>query len=45
MRSFEDKGHAVFSGNLGLYPVSFLKSIKISYEDDFKLAEQLLGIK
>ncbi len=31
MKSFEDKGHAVFSGNLGFYPVSFLKSIKIYY--------------
>ena len=45
MKSFEDTGHAVFSGNLGFYPVSFLKSIKISYEEDFKLAEQLLSIK
>lgn len=43
-KSFKDRGHGVFSGNLGLYPVSFLKSIKISYEEDFKFAEQLFSV-
>tara|TARA_B100000902_G_scaffold300532_1_gene288124 strand:- start:2190 stop:2855 length:666 start_codon:yes stop_codon:yes gene_type:complete len=41
-KAFEEDGHAVFSGNLELYPVSQLKSIKISYEEDFILAETLL---
>jgi CMP-N-acetylneuraminic acid synthetase len=44
MNSFEEKGHAVFSGNFDLYPVSFFTSIKISYEADFKLAEKLIRI-
>lgn len=43
-RHFEDKGHAVFSGKLKLYPVSPLKSIKISYEEDFKLVEKLIEV-
>ena len=42
MSSFEEKGHAVFSGNLDLFPVSFFTSLKISYETDFKLAEKLI---
>ena len=44
MRNFEEKGYAVFSGNLGLYPVSFLTSLKISFEDDFQLAEKLMQV-
>jgi hypothetical protein len=32
----------LFSGNVGFCPESFLKSVKISYEDNFKLAEELL---
>ena len=44
MSSFKEKGRAVFSGNLGLYPVSFLTSLKISYEDDFQLAEKLMQL-
>jgi len=34
----------LFSGNVGFYSISFLKFIKISYEDAFKLAEELLSI-
>ena len=41
-KAFEKEGHAVFSGNLELYPVSQLKSVKVSYEEDFILAETLL---
>ena len=41
-KPFEKEGHAVFSGNLELYPVSQLKSVKVSYEEDFILAETLL---
>jgi hypothetical protein len=44
MSSYEDKGHAVFSGKIGLYPVSLLTALKISYEDDFQLAEKLMYI-
>ena len=43
--SFEKKGYAVFSGKIGFYPISFLKSIKISTEEDFLLAEKLLLYK
>ena len=42
IESYEKRGHAVFSGKVSLYPVSFLAGIKISYEDDFHLAEQLM---
>jgi CMP-N-acetylneuraminic acid synthetase len=41
---YEKNGHAVFSGNLDLYPISQLKSIKVSYEEDFKLAEKLINL-
>jgi len=39
---YESKGYAVFSGNMKLYPQSQLKAIKISTEEDFKLAELVL---
>jgi CMP-N-acetylneuraminic acid synthetase/predicted O-methyltransferase YrrM len=42
MKAFEEKGHAVFSGKVGLYPQDRLKAVKISTEDDFVLAELLL---
>ena len=42
LESFEKKGYAVFSGKIGFYPLSLLKSVKISTEDDFQLAEVLL---
>lgn len=45
LESFEKKGYAVFSGKIGFYPLSFLKSIKISTEEDFLLAERLLLYK
>ena len=45
IESFEKKGYAVFSGKIGFYPLSFLKSIKISTEEDFLLAERLLLYK
>lgn len=45
LESFEKNGYAVFSGNLGLYPVNLLKSIKISTEEDFKMAEALLSYR
>lgn len=42
IESYEKNGHAVFNGKLGLYPVTFLEGIKISYEEDFLLAEKLM---
>lgn len=40
---FERSGRAVFSGKVGLYPVPFANSIKISDEEDFAVAEALLA--
>ena len=42
LQSYEEKGHAVFSGKVGFYPLSIFKSVKISTEEDFRLAEALL---
>lgn len=42
IKNYEKKGHAVFSGKVGFYPINKLKSIKISTEEDFLLAEALL---
>ena len=44
IQSYDKHNHAVFNGNLGLFPVSFLEGIKISYEEDFVLAEKLLRV-
>lgn len=40
--SYEKAGHAVFCGKVGFYPLTFLRSVKISDEEDFALAESLL---
>ena len=45
LKTYEEKGHAVFSGKLGLYPINKLKSVKISTEEDFLLAEALLKFR
>jgi CMP-N-acetylneuraminic acid synthetase len=45
IENYENVGHAVFGGNLDLYPIPFLKSLKVSYEEDFVLAEKLLYIE
>ena len=42
LRAFEEKGHAVFHGNIGFYSMDPLRSIKISEEHDFQLAEALI---
>lgn len=42
LESYDKTGHAVFSGNVGFYPMSLLKSVKISTEEDFILAEAIL---
>ncbi len=41
-RQYERSGHAVFSGRVGFYPLNRFKSIKISTEEDFRLAELLV---
>ncbi|EAK0493958.1 acylneuraminate cytidylyltransferase [Campylobacter lari] len=42
IKAYEKNGYAVFNGKFALWPINPLKSIKISYEEDFILAEQLL---
>lgn len=42
IKSYEEKGHAVFSGKVGFYPQNAFRVIKISTEEDFKLAELLI---
>lgn len=42
LKSFEEKGHAVFSGKVGFYPQSPFQTVKISTEEDFKMAELLI---
>ncbi|EAJ2456495.1 acylneuraminate cytidylyltransferase [Campylobacter coli] len=42
IKAYEKNGYAVFNGKYALWPINPLKSIKISYEEDFLLAEQLL---
>ena len=42
LKSFETEGHGVFSGRLGFYPQSHFKTVKISTEEDFVLAEILI---
>jgi len=38
-RHFEENGFAVFVGNYGLYPFDPIRSLKVSSEHDFQLAE------
>ena len=42
---FEKHGYAVFIGNYGLYPFDPIRSIKVSSEEDFILAELYLNAK
>jgi len=44
-QQFEEKGYAVFVGNYGLYPIDPIRSIKVSNEEDFQLAELYLSLK
>lgn len=39
---YEAQGHAAFSGRIGFYPMDRFKSLKISTEEDFVLAEILI---
>lgn len=44
MKTFREKGHAVFSGKVGFYPVGRLSSVIIKNQNDLMLAESLLKI-
>ena len=40
--SFRKNGYACFSGRIGFFPIEPLKSLKISYESEFQMAEELI---
>jgi CMP-N-acetylneuraminic acid synthetase len=42
LKHYEEKGHAVFSGKVGFFPLDRIKSLKISEPIDFKMAELVL---
>ena len=42
LKEFIDKGHALFCGNFGTYPVSKSSGIIIKNSDDLKLADLLM---
>jgi CMP-N-acetylneuraminic acid synthetase len=43
IRHFEEKGYAVYTGKLGLYPFEGMAAIDIDWEDDFVLAELIMS--
>jgi len=42
LAAIEERGHAAFSGKVGLWAINPIKAVKVSYEEDFLMAEQLL---
>jgi len=42
VKSFETEGHAAFSGVIGQWAIDPIKAIKISYEEDFRMAEDII---
>jgi len=42
VRSYETEGHAAFSGVIGHWVIDPIKAIKISYEEDFRMAEDIV---
>ena len=42
---YEKNGCAVFNGKIGFFPIPPLRSIKVSYEEDFLIAEALLKLR
>jgi len=44
-KHFEEKGFAVFVGKYGLYPFDPIRSLKVSTEHDFKLAELYIRLR
>lgn len=45
LKSFQEKGRAVFHGKIGLFPINPLRAIKVSEEHDFQLAEMLINAR
>lgn len=45
VRAYEQNGYAVFNGKVGFFPIPLLRSIKVSYEEDFLTAEALLKLR
>ena len=43
VRQYEEKGYAVYTGKLGLYAFEGLSTIDIDWEEDFVLAELIVG--
>ncbi|MFH1727686.1 MAG: acylneuraminate cytidylyltransferase family protein [Pseudomonadota bacterium] len=43
IKSFEEKGHAVFSGKIGFYAMDPYKCVKISTEEDFQMTEAMMS--
>jgi CMP-N-acetylneuraminic acid synthetase len=42
LKAYEEKGYAAFNGKVGLWTIDPAKAIKVSYEEDFLMAEQLI---
>ena len=42
IEKYEKDGYAVFVGNYGLYPFNQIRSLKISEEFEFQMAETIL---
>jgi CMP-N-acetylneuraminic acid synthetase len=42
VKSYEEDGHAAFGGLIGHWMIDPIKSVKISYEEDFRMAEDIL---
>lgn len=42
IESYEKKGFAALNGKVGLWPIDPIKAVKVSYEEDFLMAEQLI---
>lgn len=45
IESYGKNGYAVFNGKLGFFPIDPVRALKVSYEEDFKLAEYLIKAK
>ena len=42
LENYSDKGHGFFCGKVGYFPVSRRSSIIVKYEEDFRLAENMI---
>lgn len=42
MQAYEEFGYAAFSGVVGYWAIDPIKAVKISYEEDFRMAEEIL---